>query len=335
MSLARLPVAQQALRRTLFVASAIALGAGLAAPAAQAQGYPTRSVRIIVPYGPGTTPDTLARFMGEALSQRMGQSFVVENKTGAGGKIGAEAAAHATPDGYTLLLASKDTQSVIPHLYPSWPVKPDTAFVPIAGVGTIQNVIVTRTAAPASTLPELMKAAKAKEVSYGTPGIGTNLHLMMEYVDAHYQVKMLHIPYSRSFAEGFPAVTRGDVDLLVAGLPPMQPMLKDGRIKALAITGTTRSKQFPDVPTFSELGVPGLETGGWFALFAPAGTPPAIVDRLAAETREILKSPEILAKFDAQAVDALVLTPAELKQLADNESLRWGKVVKSVGVKVE
>lgn len=335
MSLPRLPAAKESLRRTLLVASAIALCAGLAAPAAHAQAYPTRSVRIIVPYGPGTTPDTLARIVGDALSQRLGQTFVVENKTGAGGKIGAEAAAHATPDGYTLLLASKDTQSVIPHLYPSWPVKPDTAFVPIAGVGTIQNVIVTRTAAPWSTLPELMAAARAKEVSYGTPGIGTNLHLMMEYVDAHYGVKALHIPYSRSFAEGFPAVTRGDVDLLVAGLPPMQPMLKDGRIKALAITGAARSKQFPNVPTFSEIGVPGLETGGWFALFAPAGTPAAIVDRLATEMREVLKSPAILAKFEAQAVDALVLTPAELKQLADTESVRWGKVVQSIGVKVE
>ncbi len=335
MSLARLLAAQQALCRTVVVAFVIALSFAVAAPQAYAQAYPTRSVRIIAPYGPGTTPDTLARIVADGLSQRMGQTFVVDNKAGAGGKIGAEAAAHATPDGYTLFLGTKDTQSVIPHLYPSWPVKPDRAFIPIAGVGTIQNVIVTRTAAPSSTLAELMTVAKAKEVSYGTPGIGTNLHLLAEYVNAHYNVKMLHVPYSRSFAEGFPAVTRGDLDLLVAGLPPMLPMIKDSRVKALAITGTARSKHVPDVPTFGELGVPGLETGGWFALFAPSGTPPAIVDRLAAEMREVLKSPQVLARFDAQATEPLVLTPAELKQLADNETVRWGKLITGLGIKVE
>lgn len=335
MSLAPLLAAQKALRHSILAAAAIAAFLGLGALQAQAQSYPTRSVRIITPYGPSTTPDTLARIIGEALSKRMGQTFVVDNKTGAGGKIGAEAAAGATPDGYTIFLGTKDTQSVIPHLYPSWPVKPDLAFVPIAGVGTIQNVIVTRTAAPVSTFTELMAAAKAKEMSFGTPGIGTNLHLMAEYVNGRFNVKMLHIPYSRSFAEGFPAVARGDLDLLVAGLPPMLPMLNDGRIKALAITGTGRSKHLPNVPTFTELGVPGLESGGWFGLFAPAGTPQAIVDKLAAEVREALKSPELLARFDAQAIDPLVLTPAELKQLVDSETARWGKVVSSVGIKIE
>lgn len=322
-------------RRVVVAAIACAVLGAASGPAVDAQSYPAKPVRIIVPYGPGTAPDTLARFVGEALSQRMSQTFVVENKPGAGGKLGTEVAASAAPDGYTLFLGSKDTQSVISHLYPSWSVKPDRAFVPIAGIGTIQNVIVTRAASPDASLTDVIGHAKSKEMSYGTPGIGTNLHLLAEYVANLANVKMLHVPYSRSFAEGFPAVVRGDVDLLVAGLPPMLPMIKDGRIKVVAITGTTRSKYVPSVPTFAEQGIPGLDTGGWFALFAPAGTPAQVVERLGSEMTEVVKSPAFVARLDAQAVEPMLVTPAQLMQLIEAERTRWGKLIQTTGIKVE
>lgn len=300
-----------------------------------AQPYPNHAVRIVVPYGPGTAPDTLARVVGDALSKRLNQPFVIDNKAGAGGRLGTEVAATSAPNGYTLFLASKDTQSVLSHLYPSWTIKPQRQLVPIAGIAKIQNVIVTRKAATTANLADLVALAKTKEVSYGTPGIGTNLHLLAEYVNARNNVKMLHVPYSRSFSEGFPTVMRGEIDLLVAGLPPMLPMIRDGRLKAIAITGTTRSKYVPDVQTFKEAGIPDLDTGGWFALFAPTGTPQPILDLLEAEMAEVLKSPEVLARLEGQASEPLIATPAELNALVAAESARWEKIITDNQIKAE
>ena len=314
-----------------------ALAAVLHSPqlAAQTSAYPNRPVRVIVPYGPGTAPDLVGRVISEQLTKRTGQPFVVENRVGAGGKIGTEAAAGATPDGYTLLLGGKDTHGILTHLYPSWSVHPERDFAPIALLARIQNVVVANLKVPASTPQELIALAKDKELRYGTPGVGTNLHLLAEALKNAYGLKLQHIPYSRSFAEAMPALVRGDLDLVVAGLPPAMPLLKDGRIKAIAVTGTQRSRFAPDVPTFQEAGIPDMQTGGWFALFAPAGTPAAVVDRLADEIRASSKVPEVVIKLEGIYADAVASTPAELQRLVVEETARWGKVIEKNQIKVE
>ncbi len=302
---------------------------------AQTQAYPTRAVRVIVPYGPGTGPDMIARVVSEQLSKRFGESFVVENRLGAGGKIGTETAAGAAADGYTLLLGGKDTHGIMTHLYPSWKVNPERDFVPISLLARIENIIVANNKLAASTPQEFIALAKKKELRYGTPGVGTNLHLMAELLKAEHGLKLEHIPYSRSFAEALPALVRGDLDIVVAGMPPVMPLVKDGRIKAIAVTGAERSRFAPSIPTFAEAGIPHLERGGWFALFAPTGTPPAVVSTLSKAVADAVKEPEVVSKLAGIYAEATSSTPEALAKLASEETQRWGKVVKDNKVTVE
>ena len=302
---------------------------------AQTPAYPTRAVRIVVPYGPGTAPDLIGRVISEQLGKRLGQPFVVENRVGAGGKIGTEIAASAAPDGYTLLLGGKDTHGILTHLYPGWSVHPERDFAAISMVARIQNVLIANLKLPASTPQQFIALGKERELRYGTPGVGTNLHLMAELLKNTYGLNLLHIPYSRSFAEALPALVRGDLDLVVAGLPPAMPLLKDGRIKAIAVTGTERSRFAPDVPTFLESGIPDLQTGGWFALFAPTGTPKAVIDKLSNEIATVMKAPEVQSKLEGIYAEPQASTPAELKKMVMDETERWGKVVKANNIKVE
>jgi tripartite-type tricarboxylate transporter receptor subunit TctC len=307
----------------------------LLAGAAAAQDYPSRPVRIIVPYGPGVAPDVIARIAGEALSKRLGQPFVIENRAGAGGKIGTEAAAKAPADGYTLFLGSKDTHGVLTHLYPGWSIDPQRDFAPISLLIRIQNILVANPKVPASAPKDLVAASRRPGgLSYATPGVGTNLHLFGALLGQQLDLNLVHVPY-KNFGEAFPAAIRGDVALVFCGLPPATAMVRDGRLKALAVTGTARSRFLPDVPTFSEAGVPGHETGGWFGLLAPAGTPPPIVERLAGEIAEIGRTPEYRARVEKMFSEAATTTPAELAQLIAAETARWGEVVKKAGVKVD
>lgn len=300
-----------------------------------AQSYPSKTLRLIVPYGPGTAPDVLGRLTADALQRRLGHPIVVENRAGAGGKIGTEAAAVAAPDGYTLFLGSKDSQSILPNLYPTWSVKPHQALTPVAGLARIENILVTRTGSPVTSLPDAISQAKARTLSYGTPGIGTNLHLMVELLKARQGLNLMHVPYSKSFAEALPAVLRGDIDLLMAGVPPMLPFLKDGKIKGLAVSGTARSRYAPDVPTFGELGIKDLETGGWFGVFVPRGTPAPIAARLEADIAEIVKSGEFRQRVEALAADPWLITPANLTSMIEDERNRWGNLIRSSNIVAE
>jgi len=305
------------------------------AGSAYSQTYPGRPVRIIVPYGAGVTPDVIARLVGEELSRRFGQQFVVENRAGAGGKIGTEAAAQAAPDGYTLLLGSKDTHGVLVHLYPGWSVDPVRDFVPVSLLIRIQNVIVANPGVPASTPRELIQLASSGDaLAYGTPGVGTNLHLMAELLQQQYGLKLIHVPY-KNFGEAFPAAIRGDLKLVVTGVPPAVPMVKDGRLKAIAVTGASRSPYLPNVPTFAEAGIPGFETGGWFGLLAPAGTPQEIVSRLAGEIAAIGAQPAFRERVEKMSSEVSTSTPAQFAALIRDETARWGEVVRKAGIKVE
>jgi len=322
------PALRSRLRRaTTVLLAALAAACTGAAFAQSSPSYPSKSIRLIVPFGPGTAPDVLARVTADGLQRRIGQTVVVENRAGAGGKLGTEVAAAAAPDGYTLFLGTKDSQSILTHLHPTWSIKPDRALTPVVGLARIENVLVTRPGGKVASLPELLSQAKGRELSYGSPGVGTNLHLMVELLQARQGLKLMHVPYSRSFAEALPAVVRGELDLLIAGVPPMLPFLKDGKLKGLAVSGTARSRYLPDVPTFAELGIRDLETGGWFGAFVPVGTPAPVAAKLNAELTEVVKSAEFRSRLETIAADPWPIAPAELATLIDAEKNRWGKLI--------
>jgi len=312
------------------------LGALVAALPAGAQDYPNRPVKIVVPYGAGVAPDVIARIAGEALSKRLGQQFIIENRVGAGGKIGTEAVAKSPADGYTLLLGSKDTHGVMVHLYPGWSVDPMRDFAPISLLIRIQNVLVANPAFPASAPKELAAASAAapKGVTYGSPGVGTNLHLFGALLGQQLGLNLVHVPY-KSFGEAFPAAVRGDIDLIVCGVPPAVPLVRDGRLKAIAVTGTARSPFLPDVPTFTEAGIPGHESGGWFGLLAPAGTPEPVIKRLSDAVTEIGKSAEYRERVTKMFSEPATNTPAEFAAVIAAETARWGEVVRKAGVKLQ
>lgn len=316
--------------RTRAVVSLLLCGVlgGFVATAAAQPAYPTKPVRVIVSYGPGTAPDVIARLVSESLQKRLGQPFVVENRPGAGGKIGTEVAANSMADGYTLFLGTKDSQSIMAHLYPDWKIDPARKLTPIASLVRLENVLIVGPSFPAANVQDVLAKAKTKELTYGSPGVGTSMHLMGETLNSIPGVKMLHIPYSRSFAEGFPAVASGEIDMMFAGLPPVFPMIKEGRVKALAITGTKRSSYLPDVPTFAEQGITGLETGGWFGLFAPTGTPAPIINKLNAGVAEVMKEPDLLARFKTMSVEPWATSPAAFSVLIDADSKSMGKLIK-------
>jgi tripartite-type tricarboxylate transporter receptor subunit TctC len=317
-------------RAAALAATALVL---VSAPAF-AQNYPNRPIRVIVPYGAGSAPDVIARTAAEELAPRLGQPVVIENRLGAGGKVGTEAAARASADGYTLLLGSKDTHGVMQHLYPGWDVNPVKDFAPISLLIRIQNAIVANPAVKASDMKELIALGKAENLNYGTPGVGTNLHLLAETLRLTYGLKLTHVPY-KNFGEILPATIRGDLSLAVLGVPPVTAMVRDGRLKALGVTGTARSPFLPDVPTFAERGVPGFEHGGWFALFAPAGTPPEVLQRLNGEVIEMGKRASYRERVAKMFAEPATGSAAELAELVAAETARWGEVVRKAGVKLE
>jgi tripartite-type tricarboxylate transporter receptor subunit TctC len=306
----------------------------LAGAAGAQQGYPNKPLRIVVPYGPGSAPDVVARTVGELLSPRLGQAVVIENRLGAGGKVGTEFVARAAGDGYTLLLGSKDTHGVMEHLFPGWDVKPMRDFAPVSLLVRIQNLIVANKELKAANLRELIALAKTQEINYGTPGVGTNLHLLAEMFKQMHGLKLNHIPY-KTVAEIFPAVMRGEAQLAVLGVPPSAPFVRDGRLRALAATGEARTRFLPDVPTFAESGVAGFESGGWFALFAPSSTPADIVRRLNSEVVEMGRQPGFRERTEKIQAEAATSSSAELATLVAGETARWGEVVRKSGVKLE
>jgi tripartite-type tricarboxylate transporter receptor subunit TctC len=313
-----------------------ALAALMAALPSAAQDYPNRPVKIVVPYGAGVAPDVIARIAGEQLAKRLGQQFVIENRVGAGGKIGTEVVAKSPADGYTLLLGSKDTHGVLVHLYPGWSVDPVRDFAPISMLIRIQNVLVANPKFPASAPKDLAAASAAmpKGVTYASPGVGTNLHLFGAMLGQQLGLNLVHVPY-KSFAEAFPAGVRGDVNLIVCGVPPAASFIADGRLKAIAVTGTSRSPFLPNVPTFAEAGIPGHETGGWFGLLAPAGTPPAVVQRLSDAMADMGRSGEYRDRVTKMFSEPATNTPAQFAAVIAEETARWGEVVRKSGIKLQ
>jgi tripartite-type tricarboxylate transporter receptor subunit TctC len=302
---------------------------------ARAQDYPTRPVRIIVPFAPGGSADVFGRFIAQRLQETLGQTVVVDNRPGAGSVIGTDAAAKSAPDGYTLLLMS-NTHTVNESLIPNKPFQLMRDFVAIAPINQSDLVLVARAGLPASTLPELIKAAKAKpgSLSYGSSGPGTPYHMAGELLKHMAGISMLHIPYKGS-AGARTDVLGGQVDLMFDALPTMSEHIKAGKVKALATTGRQRSTTLPEVPTVAEAGVPGYEATIWLGLMAPRGTPPAVVAKLSAELGRITANPEVRRAWAAQGAVAMTQSSEEFTRTLHADIAKWAQIVKVSGAKPE
>jgi tripartite-type tricarboxylate transporter receptor subunit TctC len=311
--------------------AALALGTG----PALAQDYPSRPVRIIVPFAPGGSADVFGRFLAQRLQETLGQTFLIDNRPGAGSVIGTDAVAKAAPDGYTLLLMS-NTHTVNESLIPNKPFQLMRDFAPIAPINYSDLVLVAKASLPQNTLPELIKAAKAKPggMSYASSGPGTPYHMAGELFKAMAGVSIVHIPY-RGSAGARTDVLGGQIEMMFDAIPTMTEHIKAGKVKALATTGKVRSAVLPDVPTANEAGVPGYEATLWLGLMAPKGTPPAIVNKLNAEIAKITSNPEVRRAWAAQGTTAMTMGVDEFTRYMNDDIAKWARIVKFSGAKAE
>ncbi len=321
----------------LFQTLAVIVVMGLAlAPVTRAQTWPTKPVRIIVPHAPGGVTDVVTRLVAQPLSEALGQSVVVENRPGAAGLLGTELAAAAEPDGYTLLMFV-DTNTIFPSTVKALRHDPAKSFAPITILGRGSHVMVAHPSLPVANMRELVQYAKQhpKELSYASPGSGSPQHLGTEIIKQSAGIDMVHIPY-KGGGQAIVDVVGGQVKLGMLGMAPALPHVKAGKLKALAVTGATRSSVLPDVPTVAESGFPGFQTGQWQGIVAPAGTPPAVIRRLHEEMLKIMRLPAVVEKLASIGMDTTTsATPEEFALTLGEELRRWPQVVKAAGIQPE
>jgi tripartite-type tricarboxylate transporter receptor subunit TctC len=299
-----------------------------------AQTYPSKAIRLIVPFPPGGSNDIVGRMVGQQLGERLGQSVVIDNRGGAGGTIGTDMAAKATPDGYTLLLVSV-AHAFNPAMYRKLPYDPEKAFVPIGMVAAGPVALMVYPGVPAHSVKELIALAKASpgKLNYATAGIGSFQHLASELFKLQTGVEMVHIPYKG----GGPAMMdtiAGQAQVNMASLIQVGPHVKSGKLRLLATSGTKRSSLFPDVPTVAET-VPGYDATNWWGLIAPAGTPQPVVSKLSSELEALLKSDETKKRVESEGADIIRMTPAEFGRFIADETQKWAAVVKQAGITPE
>ena len=315
-----------------------AFGAALlaaAAPLALAQDYPGRPVRLVVPFAAGGSADVFARVIAQKLQEALGQSFIVDDRPGAGSIIGTDSVAKSAPDGYTLLVMS-NTHTVNESLVPAKPFHLMRDFVPVAPINASDLVLVGRSGLPATSLAQLLAAARAKpgSLTYASSGNGTPYHMAGELPKASAGTSLLHIPYKGS-SGARTDVLGGQVDLMFDAVPTMAEHIRSGKVKALGTTGAARSTVLPDVPTLAEAGVPGYEATIWLGLMAPKGTPAVIVARLNAEMTKITTNPEIVKAWRAQGSAPLTMSVAEFTRYLNDDIAKWARVVSIAGIKPE
>ena len=334
MTRSALPLASSlAPTRRAWLGGVAALVLAAAAPLAGAQDYPNRPVRIIVPFAAGGPADVYARFIAQRLQDAMGQSFVVDNRPGAGSIIGTDAVAKSPADGYTLLLMS-NTHTVNESLIPAKPFQLMRDFAPIAPINSSDLVLVARSALPVTTVADLLAAAKAKPggLTYASSGPGTPYHMAGELFKAMAGVSILHIPYKGS-SGARTDVLGGQVDLMFDAVTTMTEHVRAGKVKAIGTTGATRSAVMPDVPTIAEAGVPGYEATIWLGLMAPKNTPPQVVARLNAEVVKIVANPDVAKAWKAQGAMPMTMTVAEFTRYLNDDIVKWAHIVKVSGAK--
>ena len=324
------------IRRTLLAALAASLAAALAPVAFAQPAYPTKPIRIVVPFPPGGTTDILARAAAQKMTEAWKEQAVVDNRPGAGGNIGAELVAKAPADGYTLLMGTVGTHAINASLYAKMPYDHVKDFAPVILVAAVPNVLVVHPSVPATTVAELIAYAKANpgKLNFASSGSGTSIHLAGELFKVMAGVQMTHVPYKGS-APAIADLLGGQVQLMFDNLPSALPQIRAGKLRALAVTSSQRAAALPDVPTIAESGLPGYEASSWFGLLAPAGTPADIVAKINGEVARWLASPEAKEKLLAQGANAAGGTPEDFARHIATETAKWQKVVRESGAKVD
>lgn len=320
--------------RNIFAATAVAAGL-LVAPGAQAQAFPERPVHIIVPFSPGGATDIMARLLADKLRTRWGQQIVVENKPGAGTMIASEYVARSRNDGYTLLLAASSL-GIAPSLYSKVNYDPVKDFAPITQVASVVHVLVVHPSVPVNSVGELIAHLKShpQKLSYGSVGAGTSTHLEAELFKSLAGAQMEHIPYKGS-APALNDLVGGQIQVMFDAYASSGPFIRNGNVRALAVTTQQRSRTVPDLPTVAESGLPGYEAMPWLGLLAPAGTPPAVVARIHQSVNDVLKEPEVQDRFRSLGLDIIGNTPEQFGQFIRNDIVKWSKVIRDTGTKAD
>jgi tripartite-type tricarboxylate transporter receptor subunit TctC len=316
---------------------AAALGAAFSCGAAfaQAPAYPVKPVRLILPFPPGAPSDMVGRALGQKLSEQLGENVVAENRAGAGGNVGLGAAAKSPADGYTLVLSTPGI-AISPSLYSQLPYDATRDFAPIARVSMIPNVMVVHPSVPATTLRQFIALARAHpgKLNFGSGGPGTTNHLANELLKSQEKINMVHVPY-KGATVGMMALIGGEVDEVILPVASAIPQIRAGRVRALAVLSEVRVPALPEVPTAKEAGVDNFVISVWYGLFAPAGTPRPIVERLSREVVKALDAPDLRKQLAAMGVDPWPGTPEELADLVRNETARYSKLIKSIGLRLD
>jgi tripartite-type tricarboxylate transporter receptor subunit TctC len=323
------------MRKTL----AMLIGAAMlpmATPAsAQAPTYPDKPIRIVVPFPVGGIADTFGREIGRKLTEAWGQPVLIDNRTGAGGNIGADIVAKSPPDGYTLVMGNIGTHAVNLSLFPSMPFDTIKDFTPIVHVLDAEGLLVVNPSITATTVPELIALARSQpgKLSYGSGGVGTTSHLAGELFKSMTKVDIVHVPYKGNV----PAITDllgGQTSMAFATMPTVLPHVRAGKLRPLAVLGAVRSPALPDVPAVAE-SVPGFEVSNWIGLFGPAGMPPAIVERLNAEVQKIMRSPEIQKRLETEGAKFIPMIPEQFAMFQKAELSKWAKTIKDANIKID
>ena len=303
---------------------------------AQAQGYPSKPIRLVVPFTPGGSSDILARAVGQKLTEAWGQPVVIDNVPGAGGSVGADRVAKAAPDGYTLLMGHIGTLAVNPSIYPHLSYDPVKSFTPVAWVASVPNVLVVHPSVPAKSVKELVALAKSKpgQLNYGSGGNGSAAHLATEYLKLQSQTFMVHVPY-RGTAPAVTDLVGGQIQLMFTGGPAVLPFVKSGQLRALAVSSSKRLSALPDLPTVAESGYKGFEADQWYGIVAPAGTPKDIVAKLNAQINQALESSELKNRLQSEGAIAMPTTPATFGALIAREIARWKPVVRAGQIRAD
>jgi len=319
-----------------FLAKIFAVLLCASAPLAYAQDYPSKPVKMVVPFPPGGTTDILARAVGQKLSESWGQQVVIDNRPGAGGNIGTDIVAKSAADGYTLLMGTVGTHAINASLYGKLPFDPIKDFAPVTLVASVPNVLVVNATVDSKSVKELIALAKSKpgQLAFASSGNGTSIHLAGELFKSMTGTAMLHVPYKGSA----PAITDllgGQTNMMFDNLPSAMPHIKSGRLRALAVTSVRRSPALPDIPTIAETGVSGYEASSWFGVLAPAGTPKDVVAKIQGDIARALNAPEIKERLSGQGAEPVGNTPEQFAEHIKAESAKWAKVVKDSGAKVD
>lgn len=317
--------------KSLLAASATLLAISFSG--AQADEYPNRPIQVIVPFAGGSASDVVTRIMLDRMAKSIGQSFVVDNRPGAGGNTGTAAATKAAPDGYTLVMSTSGPLAANKTLFKNLGYEPEKDFAPISLFAILPNVIVINSKLPPKTLTEFVAYAKQhpKELNYGSVGVGSSQHLAGAYFDQVAGVQLVHVPY-RNIAQYTPDFIAGAVPLGFQFLPNVLGLLRSGEARALAVTTPKRMTALPDVPTAAEAGVKNYETFGWLALLAPAGTPKPVIDKLYKALAEAMKDPTVLQRFTEQGAEPVAPGPDELQKFIVSETAKWRHIIQTAGI---